>query len=325
MRRREFLALPGAAALGRLVPAFAQTTKPVVGFLSSRSPDESRHLVAAFQKGLSEIGFTEPANLSVEYRWANGRYDDLPALANELVGLGVTAIFTAGGPPSAVAAKAATTTIPIVFSAANDPVRLGLVTSLAHPGGNVTGMSTLTTGLATKAIELIHEIVPQTEAVAFMMNPSNPTARLVIDEANSAAQSARLNINILRATNVEELAASLGSLRGLKTALVIYADPFFDSRREQIVGLAAEYGVPAIYPWRDYAVSGGLISYGSSLSDSYRRAAMYLGRILKGEKPADLPVEQPSKFDLVINLKTAGTLGITIPPIVLARADEVID
>ena len=292
MRRRQFLGLAGATAFARLVPVFAQTTKPIVGFLSSRSPDESRRLVAAFQKGLNEIGFTESVNLLVEYRWANGRYDDLPALANELVELGVTAIFAAGGPPSAVAAKAATTTIPIVFSAANEPVRLGLITSLAHPGGNVTGMSTLTTGLATKAIELIHEVVPQTEAVAFMMNPSNPTARLVIDEATGAAQSARLQINILRATNAEEIAASFTALRGVNTPLVLYTDPFFDSRREQIVGLAAEHGVPAIYPWRDYVVSDGLISYGSSLSDSYRRAAMYVGRILKGEKPADLPVQQ---------------------------------
>ena len=308
------------------MPAIAQTTKPSVGFLSSRSPDESRHLVAAFQKGLSETGFNEPGNLSVEYRWANGHYDQLPAMAKELVGLGVAAIFTAGGPPSALAAKAATTTIPIVFSAANDPVRLGLVTNLARPDGNVTGMSTLTTGLATKSIELIHEVVPQIEAVAFMMNPSNPTAQLVIEEVNSAAQAAHLKANILRASNPEEIVGCIATLHGAKTtALVLYADPFFDSQREQIVGLVAEQGVPTIYPWRDYVVSGGLISYGSNLPDSYRRAATYVGRILKGEKPANLPVEQPSKFDLVINLNTAKSLGITIPQILLARSDEVIE
>jgi putative tryptophan/tyrosine transport system substrate-binding protein len=325
VNRREFILLLGSAVAW---PAKAHSQAPVstVGFLSSRSPDESQHLVAAFLKGLSNTGFVESKNVVIEYRWAQGRYDQLPALAAELANRPVSVIFTAGGPPSALAAKAATSKIPIVFSAANDPVRLGLVASLARPGGNVTGMSTLTTGLAMKGLQFVTELVPKATVFAFLMNPSNPTAELVTPEAREAEHQLGVKVELLSAATESELEASFATLKGLNAGgLVVYADPFFDSRRDMIVALSARYAVPAIYAWRDYVASGGLMSYGSSLTGSYERAGTYVGRILGGEKPADLPVQQPAVFELVINMKTATTLGLMVPPLLLATADEVIE
>jgi putative ABC transport system substrate-binding protein len=325
VKRREFILLLGSAAAWP-AKVHSQAPVPTVGFLSSRSPEESQHLVAAFLKGLGNTGFVESKNVVIEYRWAQGRYDQLPALAAELVNRAISVIFTAGGPPSALAAKAATSTIPIVFSAANDPVRLGLVASLARPGGNVTGMSTLTTGLAMKGLQFVTELVPKATVFAFLMNPSNPTAELVTPEAREAEQQLGVKVELLSAATESELEVSFATLKGLNAdGLVVYADPFFDSRRDMIVDLSARYAVPAIYAWRDYVASGGLMSYGSSLTGSYERAATYVRRILRGEKPADLPVQQPAVFELVINLKTAKALGLTIPQRVLLLADEVIE
>ena len=326
MKRREFMLLLGSA-VARPAKVHSQAFVPTVGFLSSRSPEESQRLVAAFLKGLNDKGFVEGKNVVIEYRWAQGRYDQLPALAAELINRPVSVIFAAGGPPSALAAKAATSTIPIVFSAANDPVRLGLVASLARPGGNVTGMGgTFTTGLAMKGLQFVTELVPKATVFAFLLNPSNPTAALVIPEAREAEQQLGVKVELLSASTEGELEASFATLKGLNAGgLVVYADPFFDSRRDMIVALSARYSVPAIYGWRDYVASGGLMSYGSSLVSSYERAATYVGRILAGEKPADLPVQQPAVFELVINLKTAKTLGLTVPPLLLAEANEVIE
>ena len=325
MLRRELILLLGSVVVW---PAKANSQAPVatVGFLSSRSPEESQHLVAAFLRGLGNKGFIEGKNVVIEYRWAQGDYDRLPALAAELIGKPVSVIFTAGGPPSALAAKAATSTIPIVFSAANDPVRLGLVASLARPGGNVTGMSTLTTGLAMKGLQFVTELVPKATVFAFLMNPSNPTAALVTPEAREAEQQLRVKVELLSATTESDLEASFATLKGLNAGgLVVYADPFFDSRRDMIVALSARYAVPAIYAWRDYVASGGLMSYAADFTDQYRLAAGYVDRILKGEKPANLPVQAPTKYELIINLKTAKALGLEIPQTLLATADEVIE
>jgi putative ABC transport system substrate-binding protein len=325
VKRREFILLLGSAVAWS-AKAHSQAPVSTVGFLSSRSPEESQHLVAAFLKGLGQKGFVEGKNLVIEYRWAQGRYDQLPALAAELINRPVSVIFTAGGPPSALVAKAATSTIPIVFSAANDPVRLGLVASLARPGGNVTGMSTLTTGLAMKGLQFVTELVPKATVFAFLMNPSNPAAALVTQEAREAEQQLGVKVELLSAATESELEASFATLKGLNAGgVVVYADPFFDSQRDLIVALSARYAVPAIYAWRDYVTSGGLMSYGSSLAGSYERVAAYVGRILGGEKPADLPVQQPAVFELVINLKTAKALDLTVPPLLLAEANEVIE
>jgi putative ABC transport system substrate-binding protein len=324
MRRRD-LVLLGAAAFGYRPVALAQQLAPTVGFLSSRTLDDSRTLVAAFLAARGEAGFAVGRNLVVEYRWANGHYDRLPALAAELVARRVAAIFTAGGPPSALAAKAATTTIPIVFNVP-DPVRLGLVASLAHPGGNLTGLSTLTAGLTVKRLQLLKELAPNATVFALLLDPSNPGTATVPQEAREAAQQLGVKVELLPAPAPPDLAASFARLKELNAAgIVIQADPFFDTQRDKIIGLAAQYAVPAIYGWRFYAANGGLASYGSSLEGFYRQAAGYVARILKGAKPADLPVQRPTKFELVINLKTAMALGLTIPPSLLARADEVIE
>jgi putative ABC transport system substrate-binding protein len=298
---------------------------PVIGFLSSRSPGESAGVVAAFREGLREIGFIEGQNLTIAFRWAEGRYDRLPALAAELTGLRVALLFAAGGPPSALAAKAATSTIPIVFSAASDPVRLGLVASLNRPGGNITGMSTLTTSLGAKGVELLKELVPKATVIAYLVNPSNPSSELEVKEAQAAAKALGIQLRVLKASTEDELDAAFAALVKLRAdGLVIAGEPFFDSQRERIVGLAARHAVATSYAWRENVLAGGLMSYGNSLTESYRLAGIYAGRILKGEKPADLPVMQPTKFELVLNLKTAKALGLTIPQSLLVRTDEVI-
>jgi putative tryptophan/tyrosine transport system substrate-binding protein len=328
MRRREFIGLlgGGAAAASWPFPARSQQATPLIGFLSSRSPGESAGVVAAFRQGLRETGFIEGQNLAIAFRWAEGRYDRLPALAAELGGLKVAVLYSAGGPPAALAAKAATSVIPIVFAAANDPVELGLVTSLNRPGGNITGMSLFASDLWAKDVELLKELVPDASVMAYLINPSSPSVATYLKGAAQAASATNIDIRPLNASTEHELDEAFASLAGLRASgLIVPNEPFLDSQRERITALAARYRVPALYNFREYVVAGGLASYGPSLPDSYRRAAMYAGRILKGEKPADLPVQVPTKFEFVINLKAAKAIGITIPPTLLARADEVIE
>lgn len=299
---------------------------PVIGFLSSRSSGESAYLVAAFRQGLGETGYVEGQNALVAFRWAEGDYDRLPRLAAELVELRVAVIFTAGGPPAAFAAKAATQTIPIVFSATIDPERIGLVASLNRPGGNVTGMSLFPSELAAKSVQLLKQLLPAATLIGYLVNPLSPSASVYASEASAAGKTLGIAIRVLHASSerdLDEIFAS-SSKAGI-SGLAVSVDPFFVSRRDQMVTLAARYGVPAIYGLREFAVAGRLMSYGASLPDAYRRAAIYVGRVLKGEKPADLPVMQPSKYDLVFNIKTAKTLGLSIPEQMLTLADEVIE
>ena len=299
---------------------------PMIGFLSSRSPGESAGVVAAFRQGLAETGFVEGQNLAIAFRWAEGHYDRLPGLAAELVALRVAVLFAAGGPPSALTAKAATSSIPVVFSAVNDPVRLGLVPSLNRPGGNVTGMSLLTAELIGKMAQLLKETVPAVTAIAYLVNPSSPSAELYAKEAPTMASALGIPIRVLNASTEQGLDEAFASLQKTGAdALVVPAEPFFDSQRERIVALATRHAVPMVASLREYVVAGALMSYGASLPDSYRGAAIYVGRVLKGENPAELPVMQPTKFDLVINAKTAKTLGLQLPDRMLALADEVIE
>jgi len=327
MRRREFITLLGGAAAAWPFTARAQQSAlPVVGFLSSRSPGESSEVVAAFRRGLRDSGFIEGQNLLIAFRWADGRYDRLPALAAELVQLRVAAMFAAGGPPAAFAAKAATQATPVVFSAFNDPVRHGLVASLNRPGGNLTGTNSFTVELAAKGIQLLKELVPATTLVAYLVNPSNPSVENYVKEAATAASALGIAVRVLNASTEPELDDAFASLAKLGAGgLVVPGEPFFDSQRDKIVALAAGHAIAAVYTFREYAVAGGLMSYGPSLPDAYRQGGTYVGRILKGEKPADLPVMQPSKFELVLNLKTAKALGLEVPWQIQQLADEVIE
>jgi putative tryptophan/tyrosine transport system substrate-binding protein len=328
MQRREFITLLGGAAVGWPLAARAQqSAMPVIGFLSSRSPGESAGVVAAFRQGLREAGFVEGQDVMIAFRWADGRYDRLPALAAELVALRVAVLFTAGGQPSAFAAKAATQTIPVIFSAAIDPDQIGLVASLNRPGGNITGMSIYPSEVAATSVQLLKELLPAATLIGYLVNPTNPTAvKVYVKEASNAAGALGITIHVLNASTEHDLDEAFASLAKLRAnGLVVPAEPFFISQRERIVALAARHAVAAIYGLREYAQSGGLMSYGASLPDSYRRAAVYVGRILKGEKPSDLRVMQPTKYDLVLNLKTAKALGLNVPDRLLALADEVIE
>ena len=325
MRRREFIgALGGAALAWPNAPRAQQKAIPVIGYLVGSSPDPRTVNLAAFRQGLNETGYVEGQNAVIEYRWAEGRYDRLPAMAADLVGRKVD-VIAAFGVAGSRAAKNATATIPIVFLA-GDPIRDGLVASLPRPGGNVTGVSLLAGELTPKRFELLTELVPQARGIALLVNPNNPATEPLIGEAREAARAKGVQLPVLEAGNKSEIDAAFAALSQLRAeALVVGADPYFDSRREQLVALASRYGVPAIYAWRFFAASGGLISYGTSLSAAARLVGIYAGRILKGEKPADLPVQQPTTFELVINLKTAKALGLTVPQSILARADEVIE
>lgn len=324
MKRRELIVTLAGAALWPLA-ARAQQTMPLVGFLSSRSPAESAGVVSAFRKGLEETGFIEGKNLAIAFRWAEGRYDRLPALAAELVALGVAALYAAGGPPAALAAKSATSTIPIVFSATSDPVTLGLVSSLSRPGGNITGMS-LFSDLWIKNVELLKELVPGANVMAYLVNPTSPSVEIYLEGAAEAAKAMGIQIHVLKASTDHEIDEAFASLASLHVSgIIVPNEPYLDSQRERITALAARNRVPALYNLRECVMAGGLASYGPSLPELYRRSAVYVGRILKGDKPADLPVELPTKFEFLINMKAAKALGITIPPTLLIRADEVIE
>jgi putative ABC transport system substrate-binding protein len=323
MKRREFIAGLGGAATWPLAARAQQPAMPVIGFLNSASPGPFALLLSAFHEGLKDGGYVESKNVTVEYRWANGQYDRLPALAADLVRRRVTVIAATGGTTTAQAAKVATTTIPILFIAGANPVGDGLVSSFNRPGGNVTGVSVYTSELAPKRLELLRELVPKATKIALLVNPENAADS---QDAQNMMQRAGLPLLTLSARVETELEREfISATQQGAQALLVSADPFFNSRRTQLVALAARYAMPAAYPWNEYAKAGGLMSYGTSIPGAYRQIGQYVTRILKGEKPADLPVQQPTKFELVINLKTAKALGLEIPPRLLARADEVIE
>jgi putative ABC transport system substrate-binding protein len=323
MDRRRFIASVGSAIALPCVAGAQQKAMPVIGILGAASAGAN---VAGFRQGLSETGYVEGQNVTIEYRWAAGQYDRLPALAAELVRHNVDVIATMGGTVSALAAKDATSTIPIVFST-GDPVERGLVASLARPGGNLTGVSIVLTELMPKRLDLLSQLVPQAGVIALLVNPNNAiVAEPMIRNVQEAARAKGVRLHILKAGAESEIEAGLASLVQLQAgALVVGPDPLFDNRSEQLVAMVARYAVPTIYYWRDFAAAGGLISYGPSRAYPVRQQGVYAGKILKGAKPADLPVEQLTRFELVINLKTATALGLTVPSSILARADEVIE
>jgi ABC-type uncharacterized transport system substrate-binding protein len=325
MRRREFIALIGGTAAAWPLAAFGQQTMPVIGFLHSASPGPFTRLVDAFRKGLNENGYVEGRDVAIQFRWAEGQYDRLPALANDLVARQV-AVITAIGPPAALVAKAATTTIPVVFTTGDDPVKVGLVQSLNRPGSNVTGINVFTGVMEGKRLGLLTEIVPDVTLVAVMINPTSPESEASAQDIQKSAAAIGRQVIILRANNERDIDAAFTAIMERRAgALLVGNDIFFNSRRSQIVNLAARNKLPAIYEFREFVDAGGLMSYGTNLADIYRQAGDYTGKILKGTKPADLPVLQLTKFEFVINLKTAKDLGIKISDNVLSLADEVIE
>jgi putative ABC transport system substrate-binding protein len=324
VKRRNFIAVLAGAAAYPLSAGAQQKAMPAIGFLGSDSPGPAASYLPAFHQGLSETGYVEGQNVAIEYRWAEGHFDRSSALAADLVRQGVDVIVTSGTPP-ALAAKTATSTIPIVFNV-GDPIEIGLVASLARPGGNLTGVSLMSTELMPKRLELVSELVPQAAVIALLVNPNNPIAQRIMRDVQEASRAKGVKLQILKADTEGEINATFETLVELQAgALVVSADPFFGARREQLVALAAHHAVPTIYFRREFAELRGLISYASSLIASFRQVGGYAGKILQGAKPADLPVQQPTTFELVVNLKTAKALGLTVPPAILARADEVIE
>jgi putative tryptophan/tyrosine transport system substrate-binding protein len=326
MRRREFLSVVAGAAALPFAARAQPSAVPVIGFLHQGSPEQNVERLATFRKGLSQAGFIEGQNIAIEFRWANGEFDKLPGLAAELVQRQVALITTPFSTDAALAAKAATSTIPIVFLSSADTVQIGLVASLNRPGGNTTGVTTLNTELAPKRLGLLRELVPRAETIGVLLNPNFPQFENQLRDAQEAARAINLQIHVLRASTDREIDAAFETVAQRRIpALSVAADPFFDTRRDKLVVLAVRHAVPTMYHFREFAAAGGLVSYGVDISDAYRLFGVYTGRILKGAKPADLPVRQPTKFELVINLKTARALGLEVPSNLSARADEVIE
>jgi putative ABC transport system substrate-binding protein len=325
MRRRELITLLGGAATWPLVARAQQAAIPVVGFMSGRSPEDSARVASVFRQGLADAGFIEGQTVNIEYRWANGDSDKLPALAADLVNRKVAVLVGVGGDVSAAVAAKATKTIPVVFGMGGDPVKAGLVASFNRPGGNVTGFTLWTNEIASKRLGLLRQLAPGVPLIGILVNPIRPSEQELL-ELEPAAKAVNQKLFVARANDDAELDAALASFVEQRIgALLVTAAPFFDTRLDRIVGFAAQKGLPAIYQFREYAVAGGLISYGPNIAESYKDTGTYVGRILKGEKPADLPVMQPSKFDFLINLKTAKALGLTVPPTLLIEASEVIE
>ena len=327
MRRREFITLLGGAATLPLAARAQQPAKPVIGFVHPGSAQSFARPLSAFLKGLGETGYVEGRNVAIEYRWAGDRIDQLPAMVDDLVRRQVSVLAVLGSTPAALAAKAASTTVPIVFTIAGDPVQVGLVASLNRPGGNLTGVVTLNVEIAPKRLELLHELFPTATSFALLVNPANPAlAEPVSEHVQAAARMLGVKLHVLHVSSEPELDAALGTAARLQVAgLMIGPDAFFNSRIEQLAALTSRHALPAVYQWREFTVAGGLLSYGSSITDVYRQVGVYTGRILKGEKPADLPVEQTTKVELFVNLKAAKAFGITVPTALLVRADEVIE
>jgi putative ABC transport system substrate-binding protein len=326
MQRRVFLAALASGMAWPLTPAAQTRTVPVIGFLNTASPGAFAPLVAAFREGLKDGGYIEGENVAIEYRWAEGQYDRLPALAADLVRRQVAVIAATGGTVSARAAQAATSTIPVLFIGGANPVSEGLVASFNRPGGNVTGVSTYMSELAPKRLELLRELVPKATKIASLINPENAADWQAMQDMEPAARIAKVSLLSFEAKVANEFEPAFNALvRQGAEALIVSADPIFNSRRAQLVALAARHAVPAAYPWREYAITGGLMSYGPSISGLYRQIGQYVTRILKGDKPGDLPVQNPSKFELFINLKTARALGLTVPTTLLVGADQVIE
>jgi putative ABC transport system substrate-binding protein len=326
MRRREFITLAGGAAVTWPLGALAQQTMPAIGFLGSQSRDTMGPILPWFWRGLGELGFIEGKNVRIEYRWAEDRYDQLPTMAAELVRDNVTVIVASGGNAAALAAKAATAKIPIVFTAVADPVTGGLVESLNRPGGNVTGFALLTIELDAKRLDLLREMMPAAGVIGALMDASRPEAAAQLKSLRTAAQAVGRQLVVASAGNEADFDAAFESLVTQRAgAVLVAASPLFTSRRDHLIAVATRHALPTMFQFREFTAAGGLVSYGASLVEAYRQTGVYVGRILRGEKPSELPVMQPTKFELVINLKTAGTLGLTIPPGVLAIADEVIE
>jgi putative ABC transport system substrate-binding protein len=326
MNRRRFLLTSLGSTLVAPRAVAAQPIVTTIGYLSTRSAGEAKYVTDAFIAGLREMGYVIGTNVAIEFRWADLKYDRLPVLAADLVRRQVAVIAAVGGAHSGLAAKAATSTIPIVFVSAGDPITFRLVSSLSRPGANVTGISMITVALAPKRLELLHEIIPRTATIALLVNPTSPYVEPETRDVTDAAAALKRRIVVMNAATPTEIDAAFVSVVQQRAgAVLVSGDPFFDSQRDKLVALSAQHRVPAIYQWREFAVIGGLISYGTSITDAYRQAGVYTARILKGDKPGELPVLQPTKLELVINVKTAKALGVTIPPSLLLRADQVIE
>jgi ABC-type uncharacterized transport system substrate-binding protein len=326
LRRRDFLIFVGGSAAWPMAARAQNASLPVIGFLHSAGPHDAAQTAAGFRRGLRDAGFIDGQNIRVEYRWGRGHYEQLPALAKELTDLPVSLIVAGGGSPAVLAAKSATSTIPIVFVMSGDPVKLGLVASVNRPGANVTGINIFTTVLDPKHLSLLHDLVPSASTFGYLVNGSYPPSIQQINSADTAARAMGLRIDVLRASSEQEIDAAFETLGKQNIrALVVASSPYFDTQRSRVVNLAAQYSIPTIYHFRAYVVAGGLMSYGVDIVDAYRQVALYASQVLRGAKVSELPVLQAAKFDLVINLKTAKTLGLTIPSGVIAIADDVID